>query len=183
MLPLVSYRHQAVLLWHSCWSVSRTALFRVPDGMGSRAVSTLPRQCGASSVLHAAQVSNVRFYPLAERAVKLPRCAEMSTNSPRLFDDYEYDCDDAGLHLCCARSPYTIQTIDPLCWPMDRWPRERGRIYGSKAMLAAQLIPAPKSVCSYLTCTLMEQRCWLKHVKATKLWSRACQQPPLASLS
>lgn len=61
VLPLVSYRHQAVLLWHSCWSVSRTALFRPPDGMGSRAVSMLPRQCGASSVLHAAQVSNVRF--------------------------------------------------------------------------------------------------------------------------
>jgi hypothetical protein len=30
---------------------------------------------------------------------------------------------------------------------------------------------------------LLEQRCWLKHVKATKLWSRACQQPPLVSLS
>ncbi|UKZ71344.1 uncharacterized protein TrAtP1_012304 [Trichoderma atroviride] len=43
VLPLVSYRHQAVLLWYSCWSVSRTALFRVPDGMGSRAVSDAPQ--------------------------------------------------------------------------------------------------------------------------------------------
>lgn len=34
VLPLVSHRHQAVLLWCSCWLVSRTALFRVPDGMG-----------------------------------------------------------------------------------------------------------------------------------------------------
>lgn len=44
VLPLVLYRHQVVLLlWYSCWPVSRTALFRVPDGMESRAVFDAPQ--------------------------------------------------------------------------------------------------------------------------------------------